>query len=792
MSIVSLFQEVGSNKLNYLQLLKIKTTRNNFFTKRGACFCQALHFYLEKIGLFLQTSFSIFKDPLKNFWQNRSILLAVHCGRQAFHRTFSLISTILFFPLVMIAGLFQPHIYQRMQDHLAKSFPSQTKFFSLHQEKIEQFYTRSSFERGEIVKILSHLTEKQLEEIYSCVKSAPKGKVDGVLNMIAWSPAKDLKHIEKVITMYDKSSFTPEDMLKILSNAPKRPEDVDVCIRYIRNREAESEDLKNIETMACIYGKIYKNPSFTEDVLKSLSNLTERQLKEFNTAIERASEEKISTTLTYLQTANLEDLKRITSLCIYQYAPPSFSLEDVLKILSKLTEGQLDDMYLPVSYYTPEVKIDGLLHMISSSSSEDLEHIGEIAWIYREIYKNPSFTEDVLKSLSKLTEKQLKEFSAAMEYASEEKISTILMYLQTVDLKDLKRITSLCIYRYASPSFSLEEVLRILSKLTEKQLEEVYPHVKSMQEEGVDKGLNIIACSSPKDLQHIGKIIRIYNKSSFAPEDVLKILSKLTEKQLEEVYLAMRFTLEQDKIDTVLTYIQDTGLNDLKNIKETFFIYDNVSSFFSLKDVLETLLKLTEKQLKGVYSCIECSSEDKVNWILVVIKKISPEGLKQIEKIVRIYQNSSCKAETVEILETLSNLTEDALNDVVSCVDLFLKSFSKIDNFLIFINDNREEISKNSQFLKNMQMAAKIYKNCWNCDLEQVAYATSFLSEDQAEQVYGWTKAGLRFFEALKKVVGQSIETFVNPALDRGVSFPRFVGKENANKNFYRQIFFAN
>ena len=424
MSIVSLFQEEGKNKLNHLQLLKIKTDRNNFFTKRGVCFWQALQFYLEKIGHFLQTSFSIFKDPLNNFWHNRSILLAIHCSQEAFHRTFSLISTILFFPLVMIAGLFQPNIYRKMQDHLVKSFP----FFSLHQDKIEQFYTRSSFGRGEIVRILSNLTEKQLEEVYSCIKYSPKAKVDGALTIVALSSPKDLKQIKKIVRIYDRSTF---------------------------------------------------------------------------------------------------------------------KAEEVLKILSKITEEQLEEVYSCIKYF-PKAKVDGALTIVALSSPKDLKQIKKIVRIYDR------------------------------------------------------------------STFKAEEVLKILSNLTEEQLEKIYSCIKYSPEAKVDGALNIVAWSSPKDLKQIEKIVKIYDRSAFRAEEVLKILSNLTEELLNDIVFCVGY-LSGKKAEDFLIFIknnQEKILKNgqfLKNIRIAATVYDR--TFCDLKQVAYTLSHLSVDQAQLICLCVMAGSD---------------------------------------------------------------------------------------------------------------------------------------------------------------------------------------
>ena len=605
MSIVSLFQEEGKNKLNHLQLLKIKTDRNNFFTKRGVCFGQALQFYLEKIGHFLKASFSIFKDPLNNFWHNRSILLAIHCSQEAFHRTFSLISTILFFPLVMIAGLFQPNIYRKMQDHLVKSFPLWTTFFSLHQDKIEQFYTRSSFERGEILTILSNLTERQLEEVYSCARYSPEAKVDGALNIVSLSSPEDLKQIEKIVMIYNRSSFAPEEVLKILSNLTEEQwEEVYSCAIYSQEAKVDGvlniltwssqEDLKQIEKIVTIYDA----SSFrAEEVLKILSNLTEEQLEKVYSCIKYSPEAKVDGVLNIVAWSSQEDLRQIEKI-VTIYNRSTFKAEEVLKILSRITERQLEEVYSCIKY-SPEAKVDGALNILTWSSPEDLRQIEKIVTIYnRSTFK----AEEVLKILSRITERQLEEVYSCVRYSPKAKVDgalNILAWSSQEDLKQIEKIVTI----YDASSFRAEEVLKILSNLTEEQLEKVYSCIKYSPEAKVDGALNIVAWSSPEDLKQIEKIVKIYKKLSFRAEEVLKILSNLTEELLKDIVFCVD-DLSEKKAEDFLTFIKNNREKILKkgqflkNIRIAATIYDR--TFCDLKQVAYTLSHLSVDQAEQI------------------------------------------------------------------------------------------------------------------------------------------------------------------------------------------------
>ena len=469
MSFVSLFQQDGS-ELSRLDLLRIEAPGANFFTKRGVCYREAIVFYIKRIGRFLSASFSIFKDPLQEFWQSRSPFLAMNCGLEAFHRAFGQVQTIVLFPIVIVLGIVQPNIYKVMGDRILASLPPLIKdFFALPSfQENKNFYidllvARPSL-RGPFLQVLGEMPKEDLSELPSDkLEMLEDGDLKRILTLMR---EKRLDFVKNVLEIYVwVRTFCPlEDMLGKLSemdNCKKqqffqimlymseKAKEIQSLIREASVDYEREEALQDrLEMVLLEMSKLLENPSeslgFLRGNQRSFENIREKfvicekaSCLSFGRVINLIdgikgdlliamgnllSEEKIDTVLRFIQEKDglrefeksLEtNIEKKLSIC----ERSSLELKEVLQAVN-IVEGQLDE----VIKLSPQ-KLDDFLQFIQiernyETFKKGLENIEQKLLIYEKsltfkigdiLQITFGWEEEELLKIAKLSSKEIDE-----------------------------------------------------------------------------------------------------------------------------------------------------------------------------------------------------------------------------------------------------------------------------------------------------------------------------------------------------------------------------------------------
>ena len=761
MSIVSLFRPAG-RKLPPLGLLKIKASTNQFFAKRVTCLFLAIPFYIKRVGQFLSASLSVFKDPVRKFWQSRSMFLAISCGKEAFHRAFSQIPMVVFFPLVMIAGLFYPSIYQVIEDRMISSLPLSMReiFRSSSFEEDRPFYiemmAKSAFLEDAWLKVFEKKTKEEFVDFpIHYLRTVKDNDVKIAVDLMM---QEDIKFVKNILEVQDKSSFDLQTVVKILSKVSKNlveeikkfgsKEKVDVFLEFVQ--KSHPEELKDIEGKLAFYDRASLG---LKEVLESLSAITEGQLQKIYSwklgdEVNGFSKEKMNEILRFIQKSNGEDLDKALDFIeriLKIYSRSTCTLDKVVKIFSKIKEPELQEVYSAINLLSNE-KMDELLMFIQNRNPEDLENIREIAVIYE---KSSLSLEDLWVALSKIKRAQREGFCGVIRYFREnKKVDEILKFIQNADTESLENIIDITKV-YDTASFRLKDVLTILSKLDKTVLQKFTFVIHNFLSSQVDAFLEFVQKGHPEELKEKLKDIELKLEvcwwSSFDLKKVLEILSTVTEGQLRKIYkYILDGQIEMFKIlgmvDMRRGQLQEVGLlsegklnemlafiykDDGKSIDEKLKAYEGSS--LGLERVWKILQTVTEDPLRKL---IRFLSKEDPDELLAFIDK---NGGENIAKKLAFYNRSSLGLK--EVLESLSAITKGQLRKIYSWklggeVNNFSKE--KMNEILRFIQKNDwEDLDK---ALECIERILKIYSRS-TCNLDKLLKIFSKIKEPELQDI---------------------------------------------------------
>ena len=702
------------------------------FNKSVDCFCQAMALYRKKVFSFLYDTSCVFINPLREFWKSRSVHLAVHCGKEAFHKAFERVCEVILFPILMIVGLFYPKIYQRIQKRLIGSLCLPVRFDEMKVadgKALIELTNRRGFFKTIFSKIpkqdffnipffeLNRLTNRDLDEVIDFMQTCDEETLESMGRVL-----------RKIYLMDEKGVFIyhPERWVRAFRKIPVESRNVMYCLMDSLPLEEIEEILQFIEDckekkathldLVCKVYYGYKIPVSKKKLLKIFSRIPEEALQGTVFYMMRLSDKGflIDELVDFILLRDREELVHIENILSV--------IEDLRLLYAVSSLGRLLHMF----YKVPEkerllfcfcmklgaleyLEIDGVVRFLGFIEQCDQEELTNIAVILegvfrikRSFYTNVS-AEELLSTLVRVQKEDIYFVIEYVKWLLEEhlKIEGILQFIkerakgQLDHLGEILRIIQKEKLLDGSSQMTSGKLLNIFYKIPRNQIGEFCHILRNAFGLSIVKDIiKFVAGCDEEVLKdkvlgiHYVYVLKKYPTVQTPVGYLLKVFFKIPESQLERVAFALEDLAKISKMDDILHDLDNCDERDLRNIGKIMQAFSKIvllNRDVSSACLWRVFLKVPEDQLSDFLFAIEdLAKGPEIHHILNDLDNCDERDLCNIGKILglvcvsRLSSSMSLLASSECFVKVLLKIPKDQFEKVFWAIER-LSSVCKID-----------------------------------------------------------------------------------------------------------------
>ena len=675
-------------------VLDIRVDNTNFFSDRKNVFGQAVTSYIKRLVFFLKfLMYSIFIAPSRAYQKGLSIKRIFCQHSKDLDTLFHKLRELVFFPLLIVAGLFNPRVYSVMQKNLLTSTPLGIvqKAFDPHlpMEKKEREAMVALFERTfffreldemDLGLVLARMDEQ--ERMYLPFSQLVRFTNESLEDLFLWMKSeKDLTPI--VFSMRraieEKDRF-PEFSLKVLIlfflRAPKCLFDETMTVSVKDEKKilhfVQHNRVRKLLVMM-FFERVWEKPILSE-LFELFAKMPDEQFNRVFSLIKIAKSET-NRVMFEKQLACREKIFE-RAILFKRFLGNSISIKGVIHILDCIPKDRFDWLVFLMTRLKSRYGIFKIFALIERKRNwVYVEELLQALFSFKE--KGGFSLEELLDILLCIPEDFFARTILFLKHDLEDgrKVRQMLQWIQTVpDPIDLEKVMrgALFFQSLSGNSFTLEELLNIFCVPGAFQMISSIIALESCSE--MQEVLRFIQIVCGKEKNHRDKLFHAISLS------IERFDHKICLKQL----VASFIKIPEDRIDHAIGLM--ARLKDLGEIEQTFAFIANCDVYVesllemafsckaksnsSLKQLLYGLARIPEHQRDRVFQLMTCLTGEEMEKVFTYMER---RGKKRTIYIGKWLEKALLLRATYpleKVLNGLEKISDDQIDRVLSLEDL--------------------------------------------------------------------------------------------------------------------------